>query len=86
MHEYAAVVTQDGPWWMVELPELDGLTQARNVDEIESMAREFIAVTTGIDPSELSIRVRLATSEYQAEPRESTDSPTKDRPRGKEDR
>ncbi|MCD5419800.1 HicB family toxin-antitoxin system [Rhodococcus pyridinivorans] len=40
-------VTRDGKWWTVSIPELDGLTQARRVGEVEQMALEYIAVTTG---------------------------------------
>lgn len=29
-HTYNAEVTRDGKWWMVAIPELDGLTQAQS--------------------------------------------------------
>lgn len=38
----------DGKWWMVEIPELGGLTQARKLTEVTLMAREFIAATLDI--------------------------------------
>jgi hypothetical protein len=46
MHTYDVEMYRDGPWWMIRIPELDGLTQARHPVEIEEMAREYIAVTT----------------------------------------
>jgi len=44
--KYEVTVTRDGKWWMVEVPELDILTQARRLSEVEEMARSAIAVTT----------------------------------------
>jgi hypothetical protein len=39
-------VYRDGRWWMIRIPELDGLTQARWPGEIRRMARDYIAVGT----------------------------------------
>jgi hypothetical protein len=46
MLTYDIEVTRDGKWWMIHIPVLDGLTQARFPGEIEDMARDYIAVTT----------------------------------------
>jgi hypothetical protein len=50
-------VTRDGRWWMVHIPELDGLTQARYRGEVEQMARECIAVSTGTPVEDITVRV-----------------------------
>lgn len=50
-------VTRDGQWWMVHIPELDGLTQARFPGEAELMAREWIAVSQGIPIEDVHIRL-----------------------------
>ncbi|WP_202880507.1 hypothetical protein [Kribbella amoyensis] len=42
---------------MIAIPGLDGLTQARRLDEVERMAREYIAVTLDIPLSEVSVTV-----------------------------
>jgi hypothetical protein len=42
---YEAVVTREGKWWMVSVPEIAGLTQARRLSEAPLMARELIAAT-----------------------------------------
>ncbi len=47
MSSFDIDVTRDGGWWMVHIPELGGLTQARYPGEVELMAREYIAVSTG---------------------------------------
>jgi hypothetical protein len=43
---------------MIHIPELDGLTQARFPGEIEDMARDYIAVSTGIPIDQVSVRIR----------------------------
>jgi len=57
MKSYDAIVTREGRWWMIEIPELDGLTQARRLDEVEKMAREYIAVTLDLPMSQVAVSV-----------------------------
>jgi hypothetical protein len=57
MKSYDAMVTREGRWWMIEIPELDGLTQARRLDEVERMAREYIAVTTDVPLSQVAVEI-----------------------------
>ena len=57
MKTYDAIVTRDGKWWMIEIPDLDGLTQARRLAEVEDMAREFIAVSTRVPQDEIALNV-----------------------------
>jgi hypothetical protein len=49
----------DGKWWMVEIPDLNGLTQARRLTEVSEMTRDFIAATLDIplDSFELELRI-----------------------------
>ncbi|MCV6984161.1 hypothetical protein H7H78_01455 [Mycobacterium shinjukuense] len=42
---------------MINVPEIDGLTQARRVDEIEDMARSLIAVSTDTPLTEVGVHV-----------------------------
>ncbi|WP_072687201.1 HicB family toxin-antitoxin system [Rhodococcus marinonascens] len=60
MKIYAVDVTREGKWWMVSIPELDGLTQARRFSEAELMAREFIAVDTGTPIADVAVSVSVA--------------------------
>jgi hypothetical protein len=46
MHEYKVEVTRDGRWWMIHVPEIDQLTQARRIGEIVPMAESLIAIST----------------------------------------
>jgi hypothetical protein len=62
---YDVTVERDGRWWMVAIPELDGLTQARRLDEVEQMAREYIAVTTDVPLSRVAVEVSGITAAGQ---------------------
>jgi hypothetical protein len=57
MHTYDVEVITEGRWWMIRIPELDGLTQARWPGEIEDMARSYIAVSTGQPIDNIAVRV-----------------------------
>ncbi|MFF9565717.1 hypothetical protein ACF1AJ_20380 [Leifsonia sp. NPDC014704] len=57
MKTYDVTVTREGKWWMVAIPELDGLTQARRLSEVPEMAREYIAVTEDIPLEEVDVVV-----------------------------
>ena len=46
MHHYKVEVTRDGHWWMIHVPEIDQLTQARRISEVTEMARSLIAIST----------------------------------------
>ncbi len=57
MHEYKVEITREGRWWMVHIPEIDGLTQARRLTEAPTMAREYIALDCGIPLREINVEV-----------------------------
>jgi hypothetical protein len=50
-------ITRDGGWWMIHIPEIDGMTRAHRRAEVELMARECIAVRTGIPLGYITVRV-----------------------------
>ncbi|MCA2303176.1 hypothetical protein JF770_06355 [Mycobacterium intracellulare] len=58
MPTYNYTVTRDGRWWMIHVPEIDQLTQARHEGEIELMARELIAVSTNTPIADIEVRRR----------------------------
>ena len=55
---YAAQVSRDGKWWMIHVPEIDGLTQARRIADVEQAARELVAVTLDVKLSEVAVDIR----------------------------
>lgn len=62
---YEVSVTRDGKWWMVAVPELGSLTQARRLVDVDAAARELVALETGTALDEVSIdtRVELAAGD-----------------------
>src|ERR1700733_5797086 len=57
MPQYKVEVTREGRWWMVHIPEIDGLSQARRLTEAPTMAREYIALDRGVPPREINVEV-----------------------------
>lgn len=55
---------RDGRFWLVRIPEIDGVTQARTREEVPEMARDYIAITLTIPASSFEILVDL----WRAEP------------------
>ena len=66
-YEYKIEVTREGRWWMVKIPEVDGLTQARRLSEAETMAREYIALYLGVPIDNVKVEtasVRMEQPEF----------------------
>lgn len=56
---YKVEVTRDGKWWMIAIPELDALTQARRIEDVPTMARELIALEAGVALADVAIEQRI---------------------------
>lgn len=56
---YTATVTREGRWWLVAVPEVDGVTQARRLADVESAARDLIAVTLDVDVADVTVDVSV---------------------------
>jgi hypothetical protein len=57
MHTYEVEAYRDSRWWMIRIREIDGLTQARWRGEVKSMARSYIAVSTGRQIHSIAVRI-----------------------------
>lgn len=57
---------EDG-WWIITVPELDHLTQARAIGDIDTMARDLIATVTNTDAR--SISMAMAITDHRAHAR-----------------
>jgi tetrahydromethanopterin S-methyltransferase subunit G len=55
MSSHHVTVTREGRWWMIEIPAVDGLTQARRLSEVEEMARSYIVVDRDLPPSAVDV-------------------------------
>jgi hypothetical protein len=56
---YTAHITRDGHWWLIRVPEIDGITQSRRLADAERMARELVAVTLDIDVHAFDLSVQV---------------------------
>ena len=54
---FAATAIREGEWWMITIPELDGVTQARESADVPAMAREYIAAALDIPHVDVEVRV-----------------------------
>ncbi|MFC7788094.1 hypothetical protein ACU045_03840 [Microbacterium sp. MAHUQ-60] len=60
MTAYEATVVREGKWWMVSIPSIDGLTQARRLSEATEMAREYIAASKDVPLESVTIDLEFA--------------------------
>ena len=52
---YGVTARKDGRWWIVSIPELDAVGQARNAAEIQEVAREIIGLWLDVEPNSFDI-------------------------------
>jgi len=52
---YGVTARKDGRWWLVSIPELDAVGQARNAAEIEEVAREIIGLWLDVAPNTFDV-------------------------------
>lgn len=57
MKTYEVTVNREGKWWMVSIPELDGITQARSVKEAHDMAKDYIAITLNVPIDSFDVQI-----------------------------
>ena len=55
-----------GRFWLIHVPEIDRHTQARHLREIDTMARDLVAVMTGQDPAGIQLTVDIHTPDSAA--------------------
>ena len=59
VREFEAVATREGKWWIVTVPELDAVTQARHVRDIGDMATGLISALLDLDDESIHVSVTL---------------------------
>ena len=53
-HGYRVRTVRSGSWWAITVPELPGVfSQARRLDQVETMAREAIAMMLDVDSEQI---------------------------------
>jgi 4-hydroxyphenylpyruvate dioxygenase-like putative hemolysin len=63
MSTYTALVSRDGKFWHIEVPEVNRVTQARNINEVDDMARDLIAILANVEPDSFELDVRIELPE-----------------------
>ncbi|NQX15712.1 hypothetical protein [Rathayibacter sp. VKM Ac-2857] len=58
-HVLAATAERDGRWWLITIPELDTVGQARTVDQVDAVAREVAALFLNVPEEDVSVTVTL---------------------------
>ena len=58
---------REGRWWIIDVPEIDYRTQARNLKEIDEMARSLIAGATNEDEGSFDVLVDIQMPEMAGE-------------------
>jgi len=58
-----ATATRDGRWWLVRVPELDAVGQARTVRDIHAVAVEVAALHLGVPEEDVTVHVTVHVSE-----------------------
>lgn len=53
-----AECARDGACWLVYVPEVDGYTQARSLDEVVAMASDLVEMSIGVPSGEVRVEVR----------------------------
>ncbi|UFS60883.1 hypothetical protein [Subtercola endophyticus] len=56
---FDAVATREGKWWMVSIPAIDGLTQARRLSDAGQMACEYIAAALEVPLGDVGVEVTV---------------------------
>lgn len=64
---YHVNVTRGDRYWLLHVPEIDHVTQARHLREVDDMARDLIALMTDTDPADVNLTVHIETPEIVRE-------------------
>lgn len=57
--DYTAICERVGKWWEITVPELDEVTQARRLSQVDSTVRDLIRLMTGARPDTVHVQVRV---------------------------
>lgn len=58
---YQATATREGRWWLIAVPSVGGVTQARSLAEAPLMARELVAVTLDVPLDDVEVDVSVVS-------------------------
>lgn len=62
---------KEGKWWMVSIPEIDGLTQCRAIEKIPEQAADLAAIVLNVPADQVAVKVAYDLPEDAKAARES---------------
>ena len=54
---FDAIASREGRWWLVRVPELDAVTQARSIREIPLMATDLVAALLDVEEADVTVNL-----------------------------
>lgn len=60
---YEATARREGTWWIITVPELDAVTQARHLREIDEMATGLVMALLDLEEGHVAVEVAVALPE-----------------------
>lgn len=67
--EYDVTVYREAGWWMVEVPAINAVTQARSIDEIRAQAVSLITSQLDLLPKDVRVLVSHKPLSHYLRPR-----------------
>lgn len=62
---------KEGKWWMISIPEIDGLTQSKSFEKIPEQAADLAAISLDVPAEQVAINVAYKLPEDAAAASES---------------
>lgn len=57
---------KEGKWWMVSIPEIDGLTQAKTIAQIPEQATDLAAIILDVPADQVAVNISYKLPEEAA--------------------
>ena len=58
-----AIAYKEGKWWMVSIPEIDGLTQCKDIEMIPEQAADLASVILDVPADRVAVNVAYSLPE-----------------------
>jgi hypothetical protein len=62
MKTYQVTIERDGEWWLVRVPAINRVTQANQLETVEAMARDLIAVVEDVHGQSFDVEIATRNS------------------------
>ncbi|MCI2264550.1 MarR family transcriptional regulator [Sediminivirga luteola] len=59
MSTYTVSASRDGKYWLLRVPAVERVTQARHLREAEEMARDLVHIMTGDAPGSIDLDIQI---------------------------